>query len=184
MPLSCKHKIMPDLEKILSVNTPNFIWQQNCFSLTVNMKSETTNTSSSIKMVEVKNKPQALIIDDEVDICYLLKGILRYKNIEAEYVTSLTVAKSRVFDGEPTVIFLDNYLKDGFGIENISYFKSRFPNCKLVMITAHDTANDRERAYKEGADFFIGKPFTRDIIVKTMEKIGLLTPENGEIIPR
>lgn len=148
------------------------------------MKSAIPNTSSSVKMVEEKNKPQALIVDDEVDICYLLKGILRYKNIEAEYVTSLTAAKNKAFEGEPTVIFLDNYLKDGFGIENISYFKSKYPNCKLVMITAHDTANDRERAYKEGADFFIGKPFTRDIIVKTMEKIGLLTSENGEILPR
>src|SRR5690242_9535277 len=98
---------MPELEKILSGNTPNFLWQQNCFSLTVNMKSETTNTSTSLKMVEVKNKPQALIIDDEVDICYLLKGILRYKNIEAEYVTSLTVAKNKAFEEEPTVNFLD-----------------------------------------------------------------------------
>lgn len=148
------------------------------------MKSAIPNTSSSVQMVEEKNKPQALIVDDEVDICYLLKGILRYKNIEAEYVTSLTAAKNKAFEGSPTVIFLDNYLKDGFGIENISYFKSKYPNCKLVMITAHDTAHDRERAYKEGADFFIGKPFTRDIIVKTMEKIGLLTPENGEIFPR
>ncbi|PZR25767.1 MAG: response regulator [Citrobacter freundii] len=148
------------------------------------MKSETINTSSAEQMVEEKNKLQALIVDDEVDICYLLKGILRYKNIEAEYVTSLTAAKSRASELDLTVIFLDNHLKDGFGIENISYFKNKYPNCKLVMITAHDTAHDRERAYKEGADFFIGKPFTRDIIVKTMEKIGLLARESGEIFPR
>jgi len=148
------------------------------------MKSAIPNTSSSVQMVEEKNRPQALIVDDEVDICYLLKGILRYKNIEAEYVTSLTAAKSKALGTEPSVIFLDNYLKDGFGIENISYFKSKYPNCKLVMITAHDTAHDREKAYKEGADFFIGKPFTRDIIVKTIEKIGLLTPGSGEIFPR
>lgn len=135
-------------------------------------------------MVEEKSKPQALIIDDEVDICYLLKGILRYKNIQSEYVTSLTAAKNKVIEPEPGVIFLDNYLKDGFGIENISYFKDKYPNCKLVMITAHDTANDRERAYGAGADFFIGKPFTRDIILKTIEKIGLISSENGEIFPR
>lgn len=134
-------------------------------------------------MVEEKNKPQALIIDDEVDICYLLKGILRYRNIDAEYVTSLDAAKSRNSTIEPSVIFLDNHLADGFGIDNIAYFKAKYPSSKVVMITAHDTANDRERAYNEGADFFIGKPFTRDIIVKTMEKIGLVQSENGEFLP-
>jgi two-component system, OmpR family, response regulator len=149
----------------------------------VNMKSAIPNTSLSVPMVEEKSKPQALIIDDEVDICYLLKGILRFKNINAEYVTSLTAAKTKAPVADPTVIFLDNHLKDGFGIENISYFKSKYPHCKLVMITAHDTAHDRERAYKEGADFFIGKPFTREIIVKTMEKIGLLATESGETFP-
>ncbi len=149
----------------------------------VNLKSVITNTLSPVVMVEEKSKPQALIIDDEVDICYLLKGILRYKNIQSEYVTSLTAAKNKVIEQAPSVIFLDNYLKDGFGIENISYFKSKYPNCKLVMITAHDTANDRERAYSAGADFFIGKPFTRDIILKTIEKIGLLSSGNGEKFP-
>jgi two-component system OmpR family response regulator len=125
-------------------------------------------------MVEEKNKPQALIIDDEVDICYLLKGILRYKNIEADYVTSLEAAKKLVTQQDPPVIFLDNHLKDGFGLDHISYFKNKYPNSKLVMITAHDTALDRDKAYKAGADFFIGKPFTRDIILKTIEKIGLV----------
>lgn len=126
-------------------------------------------------MVEEKNKPQALIIDDEVDICYLLKGILRYKNIEANYVTSLEAAKNLVIQQDPPVIFLDNHLKDGFGLDHIAYFKNKYPNSKVVMITAHDTSLDRDKAYKAGADFFIGKPFTRDIILKTIEKIGLVT---------
>lgn len=124
-------------------------------------------------MVEEKKTPRVLIIDDEVDICYLLKGILRFKNIDADYVTSLEAAKSLMSEAVPAVIFLDNHLTDGFGIEHITYFKSKYPDSKVVMITAHDTAHDREKAYKEGADFFIGKPFTRDIILRTIEKMGL-----------
>lgn len=175
---------MPDLENILSGNTLNSFGKKIVFSLAVNMNRAIPNTPDQVKMVEEKSKPQALIIDDEVDICYLLKGILRIKNIQAEYVTSLGAARSKAVELEPTVIFLDNHLRDGFGLDNITYFKNKFPKCKVVMITAHDTANDRERAYREGVDFFIGKPFTRDIIVKTMEKIGLLSAENGEFIPR
>jgi len=146
------------------------------------MDSATSVNFSSEQMIE-DIKPQALIIDDEVDICYLLKGILRYKNILADHVTSLAAAKSLNTEQAPLVIFLDNYLKDGFGIDNIGYFKSKYPHCKLVMITAHDTAHDRDRAYNAGADFFIGKPFTRETIVRTIETIGLVPSEAGEFIP-
>lgn len=117
-----------------------------------------------------QNKPQALIIDDETDICYLLKGILRHKNIEAAYATTLAEGELLLHQYNPTVIFLDNHLPDGFGIDHIRHFKKDYPFSKIIMLTAHDTSSDREKAYREGVDFFIGKPFTRDIIIKTLEK--------------
>ena len=120
---------------------------------------------------EAINKYRALIVDDEIDICYLIKGILRYMNIEADYVTSLSDARNILKSSDPPLIFLDNHLSDGLGIEYISTIKQEHPDSKIVMITAHDTATDRQKAYHEGVDFFIGKPFTRDTIIKTVEKI-------------
>lgn len=120
---------------------------------------------------EVKKKPSVLIIDDEVDICYLLKGIMRLKNIEADYVTSLADAEISLQKNIPSLIFLDNHLSDGMGMDQVRRFKNEYPSASIVMITAHDTPVDRERAYKEGVDFFIGKPFSREIIFKTLEKI-------------
>lgn len=133
--------------------------------------SAIVNPASTLMGEEVKNKPRVLIIDDEVDICYLLKGILRYKNIEASYVTTLAEAEAHLRENDPPVIFLDNHLSDGMGMDYVRHFKKDHPSSSIIMITAHDTTLDRERAYKEGVDFFIGKPFTRDIILKTMEKI-------------
>lgn len=121
------------------------------------------------------NKPRALIIDDEVDICYLLKGILRHKNIEADYVTSLGEAKEAFETSRPAIIFLDNHLPDGLGVNYIRQLKDEQPDSIVIMITAHDTALDRQVAFKEGVDFFISKPFTRDIILSTLDKIGLKT---------
>jgi len=123
-------------------------------------------------MLENPNKKlQALIIDDEVDICYLLKGMLRQKNIDASYVTTLADAEAHLQKNDPPVIFLDNHLSDGMGIDHIARIKKEHPASFIIMITAHDTSIDREIAYKEGVDFFIGKPFTREMILKTIEKI-------------
>ena len=128
------------------------------------------NSASVVLGKEVKNTPQALIIDDETDICYLLKAILRHKNIDAAYVSTLAEGKQYLTRHDPSIIFIDNHLPDGYGIEQVRQLKTDYPDCKIVMITAHDTSTDRERAYHEGVDFFIGKPFTRDIIFKTVER--------------
>lgn len=133
--------------------------------------SAIVNSSPTLTGDEVKKKPPVLIIDDEVDICYLLRGIMKLKNIEADYVTSLAEAEIKLQKANPSVIFLDNHLSDGMGMDHIRRFKKEYPSASIVMITAYDTPLDREKAYKEGVDFFIGKPFTREIIFKTLEKM-------------
>src|SRR5688572_29791999 len=95
-------------------------------------------------------KIRALIIDDEVDICYLLRGMLRHKNIEANYVTTLADAEAHLQRDDPPVIFLDNHLSDGMGIDHIARIKAAHPSTCIIMITAHDTFADREIAYKRG----------------------------------
>ena len=114
---------------------------------------------------------RVLIIDDERDICYLLSALLKQKNLVPAYVNTLSDARTALIDTDPEVVFLDNHLPDGLGMDFISYIKSNFPNIKIIMITAHDTETDRARAKQEGADFFIGKPFNREIIYKTVDSI-------------
>jgi len=114
---------------------------------------------------------KALIIDDETDICYLLGNILRQRNYHTTYASSLTEAgKLLESQNDFTLIFLDNHLPDGYGISFINRVKEKIPYAQLVMITAHDANADKEKAARNGADFFIGKPFTREIIFKTLDR--------------
>ncbi|MEO6405621.1 MAG: response regulator [Ferruginibacter sp.] len=129
--------------------------------------NETTKSHTYIKDDILK----VLIIDDETDICYLLSTLLKQKNLEAEYVTTLSNAAVALKNETPGIIFLDNHLPDGQGMNFIQFIKSNYPTVKIVMITAHDTAADRNQAMKAGADYFIGKPFTRDVIYKTVEQL-------------
>jgi two-component system OmpR family response regulator len=116
---------------------------------------------------------RAVIIDDEMDICFLLRNILRNKNIQAHCATSLSEAEKTLQEVQPPLVFLDNHLPDGMGVNYISKLKQELPGAKVIMITAHDTAADREKAYKQGADFFISKPFTKEIILETIKLAGV-----------
>ena len=114
---------------------------------------------------------KALIVDDETDVCFLLSGILKNKNLQATFVNSIREAKRVLLEYNPSIIFLDNHLPDGFGINFIQEIRKHNPRIKIIMITAYDTASDRVKAYEEGIDHFIGKPFTREAIFNAIEDI-------------
>jgi len=116
-------------------------------------------------------KLKALIVDDEIDVCYLLSSILKYKNLQASYVNSINEAKRVLKEGRHSIIFLDNHLPDGFGVNFIREIKKLDPGIKIIMITAQDTNNDKDKAYEQGVDQFIGKPFTRETIFSAIENL-------------
>ncbi len=120
---------------------------------------------ANLKQIDV------LIIEDEVDICYLLSGILRKKNLNTSYVTTLFAAREILRKQYPDILFIDNHLPDGYGVDFLSLIKKDHPNTKIIMITAHDTGEDKQKAFKQGADYFIGKPFTRDTIIKAVDTL-------------
>ena len=128
------------------------------------------NYSASVQGKSTPSKPLALIVDDEADICFLLKDILQ-KKFESSSVTSLAEANLYLQSHEPVVIFLDNKLSDGLGIEHIHSIKILYPHTRIVMITAHDNYSDKETAIREGADYFINKPFSIKAILETVQTI-------------
>ncbi len=116
-------------------------------------------------------KTTVLIIDDEVDICYLLSSILRSKNCMVNYVNSIEEATKTLLNQHPEILFLDNHLPDGLGINYIQSFKKNNPDMKIVMITAFDNDSERVKAFNNGADTFICKPFTKETIFQTVSKL-------------
>jgi two-component system, OmpR family, response regulator len=122
------------------------------------------------KKIRIK-MAKALIIDDEIDICYLLGSMLRTKHLEVSYVNSLMEATTLLKTETPEIIFIDNHLPDGLGVDFIRQLKLSHPSTKVVMITAFDNYSDRLKALTNGADTFVPKPFTKDIIYKTIDSL-------------
>lgn len=119
----------------------------------------------------MEDKIKALIVDDEKDICFLLGWMLEYKNLVPQFVYSITEARKALDLEKPSVIFLDNHLPDGSGMNFIEEIRGKYPDIKIIMISAYDTNADKKRASLEGVNQFIGKPFTRDLVYQALEKI-------------
>jgi len=112
---------------------------------------------------------RALIVDDEKDICFLLSNILKQKNIQTAFAGSLEEADRMLQSSDFFYyVFLDNHLPDGLGINQIKRWKEKFPFIHLIMITAHDSYEERMKASSDGAEKFIAKPFSKDIILNSI----------------
>ena len=135
------------------------------------MKNKNDKTDPNLKTKNVidPERKRALIVDDETDICYLLSNILKQKNIQAAFAGSLAEADSMLQSSTFFYyVFLDNHLPDGLGINQIKRWKEKFPFIHLIMITAHDSYEERKKASKDGADDFISKPFSKEIILNSI----------------
>jgi DNA-binding NtrC family response regulator len=121
------------------------------------------------KMIPTTPLKEALIVDDEKDICFLLSNILKQANIQPVLASSITEAEKMLQSSHTFYyVFLDNYLPDGLGINQVKKWKERYPSIHLIMITAHDSYEERNKAKGDGADHFISKPFSREIILSAI----------------
>lgn len=116
----------------------------------------------------------AMIVEDEKDLSLLLSTLLIQKNLKPSCVSSIAEAKKAIAIINPLILFLDNRLPDGFGIDYIPEIKREYPLTKVVMITAQNSMLEIQTALKNGADCFISKPFNSEIIKNTID---LLIPE-------
>jgi len=112
-----------------------------------------------------------LIVDDEMDICYLLGGILKKKNYDSSYANTISDAQKAIDKSPPSLLILDNRLPDGLGMDFIPYVKEKHPTVKILMVTAYDTASDKQMAYNKGADLFIAKPLNRELVNMAIDRL-------------
>jgi two-component system OmpR family response regulator len=120
---------------------------------------------------------KVLIVDDELDICYLLSGMLKQRNFRTGFVNSLSDAVIALQTDKPSLLVLDNHLPDGLGLDFIPYVKKNFPEIKVIMITAHDGSMERKQAYEGCVDLFVAKPLNRKLINDAIDK--LYSSESG-----
>ena len=128
--------------------------------------SNKMNSDLKTKKLDNPDKKKALIVDDETDICYLLSNILKQRDIQTTFAGSLAEADKMLQSPNYFYyVFLDNHLPDGLGINQIKRWKEKFPFIHVIMITAHDSYEERKKATRDGADHFISKPFSKEVIL-------------------
>ena len=85
---------------------------------------------------------RVLIVDDEVDLCMLIKSYLSKKNYEVYTAHTLLDGVKKLDAINPDVLLLDNNLPDGMGWKEAENIHRKFPKMNITLISAYQTPKD------------------------------------------
>lgn len=114
---------------------------------------------------------KVLVVDDEKEICLLLSSMMRKLGFMSDHGYSISEGKDKLSNNSYDIVFLDLNLPDGIGFHLIKSVKDSNPKAKIIIISAYDGNIERQRAISEGADYFIPKPFSKQMVVTALSEL-------------
>ncbi len=107
---------------------------------------------------------RALIVDDDPAIRSVLKRGLAYQGFAVDTADSGAEALSVARERYPDVVILDIMMPGLDGIAVLERLRAADAQLPILMLTARDGTDDQVRAFNCGADDYMIKPFTFDIL--------------------
>ncbi|HZF64068.1 MAG TPA: sigma-54 dependent transcriptional regulator [Chitinophagaceae bacterium] len=111
-----------------------------------------------------------LIIDDDRDMCLLLKRFLSRHGFEVLEAYSGKKALELLEDVEPSLVMCDFRLEDMEGNVLLGKIKDKYPHLPVIIITGYSDIKIAVEVMKMGAYDYITKPLFPDEILVTIRK--------------
>ena len=130
------------------------------------------------------NETRILVVDDEEDLCEILKFNLENEGYEVDTANSAEEAlKMDICSYQ--LILLDVMMGEisGFKMANMLKKDKKTAKVPIIFITAKDTENDTVTGFNLGADDYISKPFSlREVIARVKAVLTIIIMIHGNII--
>lgn len=109
----------------------------------------------------VKQTPRILVVDDEEDLCEILKFNLETEGYEVD--TAFSGEEALTLDLASYDLLLLDVMMDeisGFKLASMLRKEEKTAHLPIIFLTAKDTENDMLTGFNLGADDYISKPFS------------------------
>ena len=105
------------------------------------------------------DRKRALIIDQSSIFRRTLKEVILTSepHVDVTEAPNADLALGILRNQSPDVVFLDIALPRGNGIEFIRRIKGITPDTRIVVLTSHDSTEQKEASLQQGADVFLSK---------------------------
>ncbi len=112
-----------------------------------------------------------LLIEDDIQLCQVLKYQLEKENIETEISYTGADGIKKAFTTDFDIIILDCMLPDINGNEILKEFRFGKITVPVIMLTALGTLQDKLSGLNNGADDYMVKPFEFDELLARIHSV-------------
>jgi DNA-binding response OmpR family regulator len=112
-----------------------------------------------------------LVVDDDPAVTSLLKRGLSYEGYTIDTAGSgedgLAIARER----PPQLVILDRMMPGIDGLEVLRRLRAADPRLPVLLLTARDAPRDQVEGLEAGADDYVVKPFTFDVLLARLRAL-------------
>lgn len=115
------------------------------------------------------DKPQILVVDDDVFFRTFCSDVLRAQGYEVTVVSTGSEALERAQKGGVALILADIYMSGMTGLELLETVKAQNPALDVVIMTGYASIETAIQALKRGAADYLRKPFAAEELSAVVE---------------
>jgi two-component system, NtrC family, response regulator AtoC len=123
-------------------------------------------------------KSRILLVDDEPAIAEWLRMVLEAEGYDVGVAGDSVSAMGQMTEREFALALVDLVLPDGDGLQLLQQLKSKDPSLEVIIMTGHSSISKAVEATKQGAFYFVAKPFDAaemlTLVNKALERRRLL----------
>lgn len=105
-----------------------------------------------------------LVVDDDQAVVSLLRRGFSYEGFDVQTAHNGEEALALARDQVPDLVILDLMMPGLDGIEVCRRLRTADPELPVLMLTARDASEDELRGLEAGADDYVTKPFSFDVL--------------------
>jgi DNA-binding NtrC family response regulator len=119
---------------------------------------------------------RALVVDDDLAMCELLLDLLVGWGYDCETAASVEGALRCLRGHRFEVVVSDVRLGGPDGFELLARIRARWPECRVILMSAFPAPDTEKRALESGAAGFLAKPFALEALETALQRSRLLAP--------
>ncbi len=111
-------------------------------------------------MQRTEARPNILLVEDDVNLGFLLVENLKAKGFEVTLIQDGALALSSVKEVKAELFVIDIMLPGADGFSVAEAYRKAYPKTPFIFLTARIQEQDKLQGFEAGADDYITKPFS------------------------
>ena len=129
-----------------------------------------------------ETRAKVLVVDDDEGVTSVVERALRREGYDVTVANDAESALAKIAGAKPDAIVLDILMPGKDGLTLCRQLRTELPDVGILMVTAKDAASDQITGLDAGADDYLVKPFSLQVLAARLRAVLRRRQPSPEVI--